>query len=202
MDPDAMDTAEITDGVSPGTTIVGWKIADQTSWRINPDTEEPSPRWSHQRVWKLESGGYVVARLAYSMVFHKAVTTCLTATGDQRGAQMTREQMISLVQAAPGQHAEGRTITAFGLGDLVSCEDCQPPYPEELKTGAIIRYEKPRVTIDQCDTADALVRRLTVKKRRGGVVTTTVHETTRALLEECARNDPTWIISAEPAVIR
>jgi hypothetical protein len=191
VDPDELDTAVITDGVTPGTTIVGWKIADQTSWRTSPDTGEPSARWSHQRVWKLESGGYVVARMAYSMVYHRAVTRCLTATGDQRGSQMTREKMLGLVEALD-----------FGLDDLVACEDCQPPYPEELKAGAIVRYEKPRVTIDQCESADALVRRLTVKKRRGGVLTTTVHETTRALLEECARNDPTWAITGEPAVIR
>lgn len=195
MDPDTLDRAVITDGVSPGTEIIGWLIADKSSWRIDPDSPASDPRpvnrWSHQRVWKLESGGYVVARLAYSLIYHRASTHCMTATGDQQGVRMTRAEMMELV-----------TAMGYGLDDLVSCPKCEPPFPERLKDGSVIRYEKVRVTIDQCETSAALTRRLTVKKRKGGVVTTTVPETTRLLLMECARKDPDWDSTGPVVVIR
>ena len=191
-----LETAVIPDAEAGGTTIIGYKIADKSTWGLDESApagvQRPRPRWSHQRIWKLESGRYVLVREAYSLVYHTLDTPCLTAGGEQSGVPVTREQMATYAQALH-----------YTEDDLVACEDCLPPYPEELRAGQRIRYEVPRPSIDRCEEPAQVRDRLTRRKKRSGMQSTTMSPTSRELLRQCALHDPDWRVSSnQQAVIR
>jgi hypothetical protein len=179
-----------------GTTIIGLTIADKSTWGLDDTAprgvQRPRPRWSHQRVFKLESGRYVLVREAYSLIYHALDTRCTIAGGEQSGVPVTRELMFSMARAL-----------GYTEDDLVACEECLPPYPEELRAGQQVRYEVPRPSIDRCEEPGQVKDRLTKRKRRGGMQSSTMSPTSRELLRQCAVNDPDWVLSDQPkAVIR
>lgn len=182
------ETVTIIDTVSGATEITGWPIGDISTWAL--EDGKPRPRWSRQRVWKL-SHGYAIAREAYSLIYHRPGTECRTAGGQQSGDLMSVAQMLTQVAA----------VSKDPLGDLVSCDTCQPDWPENLHHDAMVRYETPRLTVEQCDSPEAVITRLSGRKKRDGTTITTVPRSTRALLSECASRDPDWVSAARPTVV-
>lgn len=129
------------------------------------------PRWLEIRLYRLDSGsGYVLHRLGQSKLYHRmGNTSCTTAGGNP----------------------SGEPVPASGLpDDPVSCDVCQPPWPEELSPDETVRWEVPRHTIDRCQTPVQVVDKLTSFTRRSRVRSSAMSEPVTDLLAQASRNDP------------
>lgn len=135
-------------------------------------------RWVEFRLYRLDSDGYLLHRLGASRVYHQADTGCHTTSGQPSGE--------------PGK---ARDLPAGAY----SCDRCQPEYPENLEPDAAVRIEYTRHTIDRCDTADQVVRRLTNMRSRGSrVQTQVVSEPVKELLALAAGADPEFAMAEKP----
>ena len=175
--------------------ITGYVIGDNsTANRVLPGGEpgRRQSQWSHNRVVKLRDGAspdmrYILLREALSLVYHSTDTACTTITGDQRGVRMSaREMGAELAQLG------------FSLEDAVSCDICEPQWPEHLSPNAKIRYEVPRRSLDQCQWPAQVIKALTHRRSHRGVVRTDLTEWMRELLEQCAEADPDWEADNKP----
>lgn len=185
-----LETQTIDDRELGTKRITGWRIGTVSTITGPPDRADPRPkdRWSVSTVWKLRDGSYVLIRESYSKIYHAEPTFCRTATGLFSGEPVTVAEMESELDATLG----------LALSDAVSCPDCEPPYPEELQPEEVIRYEFVRRSIDQCAYRDQVVRKLTRSRGSSGTISTVVPGASRALLEQCRRNDPDWTPDGMP----
>jgi hypothetical protein len=175
-----LETVRITDRLSPPVEITGTKIGHIDTREGAPEQSlgRPRRRWGVNRVWRLRSGGYVLAREAYSVIYHTNPTTCLTRNGLQSGDPADVDELPD--EAYP-------------------CWACKPPYPEALDDGGKpVRFEFPRRTIDQCSDPGQVVYRLTNSRKFSGILAQEIPEPTRALLEQCRDHDPDFADAEMP----
>lgn len=146
------------------------------------------PRWIEFQVYRLDGGaGIAVVRGGMSKVYHSLRTTCRTASGGQAGQPVTKAEMLRVLgEIAPDE-------------EPVSCERCQPPWPEELGPEERIRYEVPRMTVDMHGTAQKAIQRLTsVRDRETGQMGTLVSAPVEQLLEMARQNDEEFAAADMP----
>ena len=182
----------VDDRLTGRTEITGWVIGDTNT--DDGDSREdgvtrPRVTWTRNRVVRTPSGLYVIIREAYSRIYHTQPTACVTVAGKQRGWEVTRAELI-----------EGLADLGLTLDDAVSCNRCEPAWPEDLKAGAKVRFEFPRISTDQCENRAQVTSRLTRRKRHSGVETAGLPESVRMLLEQCLHNDPDWAAADKPVV--
>jgi hypothetical protein len=135
-------------------------------------------RWVELKLYALEGGGYLVHRAGMSNVYHRAGTTCTTASGLQQGTPGTVEDLPD---------------------DALPCERCEPPWPEDLGDNEQIRYETTRHTIDRVDTPAEVVEKLTVyRNRRTGRREMRFSEPVQDLLAKAVANDPGFLMPDQP----
>jgi hypothetical protein len=128
-------------GMPQPVEIHGTRIGFGTSER------DDSLKWAEIEIYRQGEGGYMVHRLGYSLVYHRADTWCRTAAGSQPGHPATVDDLPD--EASP-------------------CRDCKPPAPQRLADDEAIRYEYPRHTFDSCKDAREVVASLTVVRHRDG----------------------------------
>jgi len=160
------DTVLIADkGMIKPVEINGVRIGHGTSRR--PD----SLAWAEIEIYKLRDGGYMTHRIGMSLTYHTAGTRCVTRDGDQRGDVATIDDLPD---------------------DAEPCLRCRPEPPEYLPERAVIRYEFPRHTFDNCATPEEVVERLTVIHHRDHGRSVRYSKPVRDALREAALNDPAF----------
>ena len=166
-----LQTIVIRDRLAGDTEITGYVIGEISTRMGAPSQgyQRPKVRWGVNRVIKLESGGYVLIREAFSVIYHTRNTRCLTANRIQRGEPTSYRELPD---------------------DAKPCFECNPPWPEDLLDDEAIRFEFPRRSIDRCDDAAAVILELTTSRKYSGVRSQEVPEPVRALLAQCRENDP------------
>jgi len=188
------ETTEIVirDRVSGITKITGLLIADLSTQRERQPhgNYRPKPRWGHNRIVKLqESGGYLLLREALSLTYHRVNTSCTTINRQPSGEQCSASEMFAEIEQL-----------GMARDEAVSCDRCQPQYPEELRATALVRYEMPRRQWDQCENPGQVVQRLTQMRRFSGVWSSEVAEPIRGLIEQARLHDPDWAEADMPVV--
>jgi hypothetical protein len=108
------------------------------------------PRWNELKIWKVprDGGGpprWVYTKAGMSVVYHRADTPCETASGYKSGHPATVDDLPD---------------------DAEPCWKCSPPYPESLRDGEEVRFEKPRLTSVQLDTPAEVIAEATTKVDR------------------------------------
>jgi hypothetical protein len=165
MMPEA-GTVRIEDkGMLRPVDIHGTRIGFGTSRR--PD----SMAWAEIEIYKLHDGGYMTHRAGYSLTYHTADTRCLTRDGDQRGDEATVDDLPD---------------------DAEPCQRCRPESPEYLPDKAVVRFEFPRHTFDNCEDPGQVVERLTVIHHRDHGRSVRYSKPVRDALREAARADPAF----------
>jgi hypothetical protein len=149
--------------------IDGERIAFVSTRRGPQDRFPPRPKWGENAIYRLASGKYLLHRAGYSVIYHTSPTSCRTTTGSPSGDKATVADLPD---------------------DAVPCEQCAPPYPDELADDEEIRYEYPRHSFDECETPAQVSARLTSMRRHSGVRSRTLSEPARELLEQAMENDP------------
>lgn len=168
--------------LSPPVRISGYPIGHVSTQASPSGTARQRPRWQANWVWRTESGLLVLVREAFSRVYHTEPTTCTTIAGMPYGEQCVVADMATEL-----------ADLGYDLEDALSCDDCRPPWPHDLRGDSVIRYEFVRRTIDRCpEGARQVVGRLTKRKLYSGVNTSELPEPARQLLEQCRTNDPSF----------
>jgi hypothetical protein len=154
--------------------VHGRRIGFGTSKR--PD----SLAWAEIEIYKLADGGYLTHRVGYSLTYHTADTNCLVRGGDQKGDPAGIDDLPD---------------------DAEPCDICRPPDPEDLPDDAVIRYEFPRHTFDNCETPDDVVERLTVIRHRDHSKSVRFSGPVKEALKDAAENDPAFRRSGRGASV-
>jgi hypothetical protein len=133
------------------------------------------PRWLEMACYRLDSGGYLLHRTGYSVVYHDPAGSC-----------------------AAGR-VPGDRVTVAGLpDDAVRCADaplagrprCQPPWPQDLGEDEAVMLERVRHTLDQCpDPAAVIVRASSVSHRREAVLSRGATRPVQELISKAAAAD-------------
>ncbi len=176
-----MTLVKIPDRETGGWEIDGEEIAHVSTRFGDPEQKraDARPRWGDNYVWRLAPGPagprYALYRASMSVVYHTAGTSCrVTGSGGRgTGAQM-------------GSPAAVKDLP----DDAEPCWICEPPYPEDLAEGDSIRFEFPRQTLEICDGADQVIRRLTRYRRHTGQELTGASGPARELIAQCREHDP------------
>lgn len=120
--------------------VDGDLVAEISTQRPARQDRPASVRWNTLAVYDLTgSGRWLVHRVGWSDVYHRADTSCTTYRGDQSGHPATVEDLPDTA---------------------VPCEKCQPPYPQDLADGEPIRYEFARHGFVVADNANGVVGEL------------------------------------------
>ena len=106
-----------------------------------------SRRWVNIALYRLDPGGYLVHRTGMSLVYHQADGGCTRTTGRPSGDPATHQQLPD---------------------DAMSCDICEPPWPEDLEDSEQVRFEFPQHSVDQFETAAQATEKLTTARPRGG----------------------------------
>jgi len=134
-------------------------------------------RWGENTVWKLAGGRYAVYRASLSVLYHTADTTCRVmgsggpGTGDQMGSECEASELPL---------------------DAEPCQDCAPPFPEDLDDDEVVRFEFPRKRVWICETPAQVIRKLTVHTKMTGQTVVGASGPAKDLIEQCKRNDPAF----------
>lgn len=170
------DVIIIEDRQAGRTEVVGTQIGKIDTRDFFSDDDQPA-RWSENIVIKLASTGYVLWRAGKSVIYHRSPTKCETRAGAQRGSVTTVGELPPYAEP---------------------CEICKPQWPEEMDPDDKVRFEFPRNTIDRCATPAQVVEKLSRMRRFDASEATAITEPTRALLDQCAENDPDWVLADLP----
>lgn len=161
-------------GMKTPVEIIGGQIGFGTSRR------DDSTAWADIRVYALDSGGYLVHRTGYSLIYHTAATRCTTREGVQRGIPASVDDLPD---------------------DAEPCQRCRPADPQRLPDGeGVIRYEFPRHTFDQCDTPEQVVDKLTRIRHRDKTTSVQYSQPVTDCLDQCVRNDEAFAAFAQRPV--
>lgn len=129
-------------------------------------------RWVEVDVFRTETGRYAVHRGGMSLVYHRAGnTTCTLASGRPKGLPAVKSDL-----------PEG----------AVSCDVCEPPYPEELEEGEQVLYEWPRHSVKTFATPGEVVSDLYSVRTRSGGRGMTAGKPARDAIAQCMENDPAF----------
>lgn len=148
----------------------GTEIASVTTQR--PRRGDWRPRWMEMRLYRLDSGGYLLHRLGCSVVYHAASGPC-SFKGEK-----------AFVDALPD--------------DAVRCEDaplpqgpvCVPPWPQDLADDEAVQLEQIRHTIDQGPDPYAIVERAsTANHHKEGVRSVGISQPVKELIRKAAACD-------------
>jgi hypothetical protein len=122
-------------------------------------------------------------------MYHTPDTRCTIGNGQPSGSEC---QVLEM--AAELEHMGLR------LRDAISCDVCQPDWPEDLRADETVRFEFPRRQVSQCESGSQVRGQLVTSRRYSGVRSTKVPEPVRALLALCVAADPDFYASDEPAI--
>lgn len=150
-------------------------------WTQTPGPPD-RPRWVEIYVYKLDNGtGYMLHRIGKSVIYHRADTRCTISDGRQSGD-------VAKISDLP-DNAE-------------PCDECAPPFPEDIGDDEEIRFEFDRHTFNRCATAARVIDKLTVYRSPSSgqgdedtgrsAKTSTVSAPVRELLEKLAAKDPAF----------
>lgn len=142
--------------------------------------ERPRTRWGVNTVIKLADGSYVLAREAFSLVYHTHPTSCMTITRTQKGEPASVDDLPD---------------------DAMPCWICHPRPPEDLGDRERIRFEFPRRSIDQCENPGQVISQLMVSRKHSGIRKMELPDPARALLAQCQEHDQAFT-DAGTAVVR
>lgn len=97
-------------------------------------------RWNTLALYELaESGQWLLYRQGLSVIYHRGDTSCTTRAGQQSGEPATVDDLPD---------------------DAEPCPRCRPPAPEMLADDEPVRYETPRISVNQAATPAGIVERL------------------------------------------
>ena len=177
LDPSVLEHVTLPDRIQGGWEINGYRIADVSTEDEPNRSGGRRARWSHDIIWRLESGKYALYRSSQSHVYHSDPTTCLTRAGAMSGER----------------------VRADDLPDgAIACWVCEPPYPDELRPRDWVRYEWPRQSLAVCEEPHQVIDQLTTSTRYSGAQVSGVPDNTLKLIGQARDNDSYFATADQP----
>jgi hypothetical protein len=168
FNPDVLEHVKIPDPVQGGWEIDGFRIADVSTEHEPNRTGGKRARWSHDKIWRLSDGKYALYRSSWSHVYHTDPTACRTKAKGQNGTPIRADALPA---------------------DAVACWVCEPPYPDELDPGEMVRFEGPRQSMAVCEEPHQIIGQLTTSTRYSGAEVSGAPDTTVQLIQQARIND-------------
>jgi hypothetical protein len=129
-------------------------------------------RWLEMKLYRLDSGGYLLHRLGYSVVYHEADGPCA-----HKGEPVTVERLPD-------------AATRCANAPLPRAPRCEPPWPDDLADDEAVVLEQVRHTIDQGhDPGSIVARASTAHHRKDAVTSRGIPEPVKEMIRIAASSD-------------